>query len=649
MPEIEMLVDRKRVKVQVEPDGDKIRFKFGFNRSLINEIKCMQGARWSPEKKQWSVNASRRNLFQLEYLCGKNPYKWFDRPLGDFPFSRPLYEHQKHLASHALTYHYVIMAAEMGTGKSLSSIEVMELSGHDDWWYVGPRSAIESYKYELMKWRSKVIPTIFTYEELKKAIENWQAGKKAPRGLILDEASRCKNPTAQRSQAAFQVAEGVRQDWGMDGYVIEMSGSPAPKSPADWYHLCEIAWPGYIREGDINKFRNRLAVTVQKESIAGGTYPELVTWRDDENKCQICGQFPEHQNHDQAAAMTMGDGTWHSYVKGKNEIAFLYERMKGLVVVKFKKDCLDLPEKQYRQIILKPTKSIEQAAKILSAKARTTIEGLTNLRELSDGFQYKEKVIGKKDCPACNGTKTIRKWMAKEGVEMVEPDHPDFLARKDAGDYYEDIGPCDYCSGTGQINDIARETVEVPTPKEDALAGLLDEHSDVGRLVIYAGFTGSIDRVVKICHKFGWVTIRVDGRGWHCLDTNGSAITPDMLPEVKMGSPFLQLFQDLKEKYPLVAFVGHPGSAGMGLTLTASPSIVYWSNDFNAESRIQSEDRIHRAGMDVNRGATIIDLLHLPSDTLVLNNLQKKRDLQALSLGEMQRVIDESANAARAF
>lgn len=83
-------------------------------------------------------------------------------------------------------------------------------------------------------------------------------------------------------------------------------------------------------------------------------------------------------------------------------------------------------------------------------------------------------------------------------------------------------------------------------------------------------------------------------------------------------------------------FVGHPGSAGMGLTLTASPAIIYYSNDFNFESRIQSEDRIHRLGMDVNIGATIIDIINLPSDKMVLENLNKKRILQSISMGEIE-------------
>ncbi len=74
----------------------------------------------------------------------------------------------------------------------------------------------------------------------------------------------------------------------------------------------------------------------------------------------------------------------------------------------------------------------------------------------------------------------------------------------------------------------------------------------------------------------------------------------------------------------------------MGLTLTASPTIVFYSNDFNAESRIQAEDRIHRPGMDKTRGATIIDLIHLPSDEYVLDNLKKKKDLQNLTMGELK-------------
>jgi hypothetical protein len=648
MEEVKVIVGKRVVPLKLNREDGKIILTFRYNPDLIQEVKSFEGARWNPEHKYWTIKDNGRNNFQLDYLQGKNPYAWFDRPLIETEFTRSLYLHQQDLAKNGLTYHYNIWAAEMGTGKSLAAIEVMELSGHQDWWYVGPRSAIESFKYELLKWRSKVIPSIFTYEELKKVIENWPKGKKAPRGVILDESSRCKTPTAQRSQAAYQLAEGVRADWGMDGFVIEMTGSPAPKSPMDWYWQCEIAYPGFIKEGTIHKFRERLAVIVQKSSPAGGVYPELVTWRDDERKCQKCGKFGDDPVHDQAAASVFVTATdYHPYIASKNEIAYLYQRMKGLVVVKFKKDCLDLPNKIYRVINLEPSESTKRAAKIISAKASTVIEGLTNLRELSDGFQYKDVVVGSKPCEACHGTGVVRKWIDDLDEPLIEPDHPDWKARVDSGRYHEvDTGACDYCSGTKVIDRVERHVVDVPCPKEEALVDLLDEHEEVGRVVIYAGFTGSIDRITAICKKYKWAVIRVDGRGWIAYDEAGNIIPVDSLPGAK-GSPYLTMFQDLKERFPMVAFIGHPGSAGMGLTLTASPSIIYYSNDFNAESRIQSEDRIHRPGMDVNRGATIIDLIHLPSDRLVLDNLQKKRDLQALSLGQMKQVME--IEAARAF
>jgi hypothetical protein len=153
----------------------------------------------------------------------------------------------------------------------------------------------------------------------------------------------------------------------------------------------------------------------------------------------------------------------------------------------------------------------------------------------------------------------------------------------------------------------------------------LDDHFDVGRLVIYAGFTGSVDRCVQIAKDHQWQVIRVDGRGWNTGGMEGEG---------------LEIFQNQQEKYPRVAFIAQPGAGGMGITLTASPTILYYSNDFDFDHRIQSESRIHRIGMDVNRGATIIDLIHLETDRLILDNLLRKERLQALTLGEMTKALE---------
>lgn len=65
---------------------------------------------------------------------------------------------------------------------------------------------------------------------------------------------------------------------------------------------------------------------------------------------------------------------------------------------------------------------------------------------------------------------------------------------------------------------------------------------------------------------------------------------------------------------------------------------LYYSNDFNGEARAQSEDRGHRPGMDMNKGFTIIDIFHLPSDEKVYQNLKQKRKLELMTLGEFVNV-----------
>jgi len=159
---------------------------------------------------------------------------------------------------------------------------------------------------------------------------------------------------------------------------------------------------------------------------------------------------------------------------------------------------------------------------------------------------------------------------------------------------------------------------------------LLEENEDQGRLVIFAGFRGSIDRVVRICQKQQWDVVRVDGRGWKVFKADGTPVSP------RESKP-LDYWADL-DNNPRVVFVAHPESGGMGLTLTESRMAVFYSNDFKPESRMQAEDRIHRPGIDENLGATIVDLFHLGSDRKVLNVLRDNRRLEEMTLGELQEL-----------
>ena len=83
-------------------------------------------------------------------------------------------------------------------------------------------------------------------------------------------------------------------------------------------------------------------------------------------------------------------------------------------------------------------------------------------------------------------------------------------------------------------------------------------------------------------------------------------------------------------------FVANPQTAGFGLTLTAATNVIYYANDFNLETRIQSEDRCHRIGQ--KKSVTYVDLLCKGTiDEYIVKSLKAKINLASASLNEEVR------------
>jgi len=754
--------------------------------ALKNEIKAMQGSKWhgfeeKNPRKMWSVKDTQRNRFQIGFLAGEDVYAWFDRDIVNHVYERPLHAHQKDLADHFLTYHYGIMAAEMGCvdgnaivrvnrggrgfsltlrelcykfhggvtswkkiniepvgrvwdldiptyirgykgdrlglirvkdvlfkgvkkvlqlsiaggvtlkvtndhlicvssegygeykradelkvgdsvmldcrygyrfvklksivkagavdvydvvcegpyhnfaangvivhncGKTLAAQEVMERSGIKDWFWIGPKPSLPNIKREFRKWNldPSINVEMLNFEALVRVMNEWTATDTVPQGLIIDEASRCKGETSQRSLAVQDLADRIRATYGFDGFVIEMSGTPAPKRPTDWWRVCEIAWPGFLREGSVKAMEARLAFMVDAQYDAG-VFKQRIGWKDDEKKCRYCGGYEEDEHED------------HVYEPSINEVAYLHERLKGLVIVKHKKDCLDLPDKQYRVVQCKPTSSIKRVAEAISKSAPNAITALTLLRELSDGFQYKEVQDGETTCTYCKDG-NIDEWFDPQGEDRVYK-AVDMLDQAIVGRLEKRRVPCPQCGGTRTVPKMVRTSREVTCPKDEALRDLLDECEETGRIVVWAGFTGSIDRAVKVCQKEGWDIVRCDGRGYHVLKHDGTVVTDEE-----------PLDYWANKDHARVAFVSNAETGGMSLTLVESRMAVYWSNSFKPDYRIQSEDRIHRIGMDTNKGCLIVDLIHLPTDQRVLDVIRDNRRLELMTLGEVMQGIN---------
>lgn len=86
-------------------------------------------------------------------------------------------------------------------------------------------------------------------------------------------------------------------------------------------------------------------------------------------------------------------------------------------------------------------------------------------------------------------------------------------------------------------------------------------------------------------------------------------------------------------------FVG-TSAAAKGLTLTRASTMVYYSNNYSLETRLQSQDRIHRIGQD--NKCTYIDLVVPNSiDEAILKRLEEKKELSGEVLDNLIDIIKQ--------
>ena len=88
-----------------------------------------------------------------------------------------------------------------------------------------------------------------------------------------------------------------------------------------------------------------------------------------------------------------------------------------------------------------------------------------------------------------------------------------------------------------------------------------------------------------------------------------------------------------KPDHPLRFFIGQPRTGGFGLTLTEAKTVVYYSNGYDLEVRLQSEDRAHRIGQ--TNKVTYVDIVTEKTvDEKILKALRSKIDIASLILAE---------------
>jgi SNF2 family DNA or RNA helicase len=168
----------------------------------------------------------------------------------------------------------------------------------------------------------------------------------------------------------------------------------------------------------------------------------------------------------------------------------------------------------------------------------------------------------------------------------------------------------------GHFTDDTGATQAVENNRIKELMTILEDVE--GKAIIWAHYQYDITNIIKaVTDEYGQNSI-VDYYG----------LTPQ-----EERQPNIKRFQD----DPKCRFiVGTPSTGGYGITLTAANTVIYYSNGYDLEKRLQSEDRAHRIGqkkpvtyVDINAEDTV--------DEKIVKALRKKINIASEVLGEELR------------
>jgi SNF2 family DNA or RNA helicase len=153
--------------------------------------------------------------------------------------------------------------------------------------------------------------------------------------------------------------------------------------------------------------------------------------------------------------------------------------------------------------------------------------------------------------------------------------------------------------------------------KNNRITQLMDILDEVeGKAVIWAHYRHDIEKIVEaISKKYGNNTV---------VTYFGDTSTDDRQKAIKK-------IQDPES--PVRFIIGTPQTGGYGITLTGASTMIYYSNGYDLEKRMQSEARIDRIGQE--KPMTYIDIMAEDTiDDKIVKSLRNKVNIATEIMGE---------------
>jgi len=250
------------------------------------------------------------------------------------------------------------------------------------------------------------------------------------------------------------------------------------------------------------------------------------------------------------------------------------------------------------------------------------VNGFKNLGELSDKlkpFSYRvlkedcldlpDKIFIKREIQLSPDQRKLYEQMKQEALAILKGKQSTTVNTLTQLMRLQQITCGHFTSDDGVTQPIANNRIT-------ELMNVLEETE--GKAIIWAHYQYDITEIIKaVTKEYGPGSI---------VDYYGLTPQEDRQPNIKR-------FQD----DPKCRFmVGTPSTGGYGITLTAANTVIYYSNGYDLEKRLQSEDRAHRIGQ--KKSVTYVDLICEETvDEKIVKALRKKINIASEVLGEELR------------
>ena len=258
----------------------------------------------------------------------------------------------------------------------------------------------------------------------------------------------------------------------------------------------------------------------------------------------------------------------------------------------------------------------------ISGRSINLVVGYQNLTELSDKlkpFSYRvlkddcldlpDKVYMKREIQLTDEQKKLYKQMRQEALATLNGKTVTTMTALTQLMRLHQITCGHFSADDGSIQEI----------KNNRLSELLDVLDEIeGKAIIWAHYQHDVRNIFKLLEdKYG------PGSVVHYYGKT--------LPEQRDYA-----IKNFKDNDKVRFFVGTPQTGGYCITLVQANTVIYYSNGYDLEKRMQSEDRAHRIGQ--KKKVTYVDIIAEDTvDTKIVKSLRKKINIASKVMGEELR------------